>query len=214
MVLVATPVWAQGRGGGRYGGQDVPPGHYPPPGECRVWYDGVPPGRQPPPTSCREAERVAARASYARVIYGDSRDGARGRDDNRRGRGRAIPRRNPYPGDYPYPNRYPYPESRYPYPGRYPNERGGSGYDDVPFDSGYRDGFEKGREDARDRDSYDPVRHSRYRSADRGYDRRFGSREEYKVVYREGFEAGYDEGYREHAYAGERGGGFRLPWPF
>ena len=51
----------------------VPPGHLPPAGSCRVWYDGVPPGHQPPPTSCGEAERVAARDG-ARVIYSDGRD--------------------------------------------------------------------------------------------------------------------------------------------
>jgi hypothetical protein len=31
---------------------DVPPGHYPPPGECRVWFPDRPPGQQPPPGSC------------------------------------------------------------------------------------------------------------------------------------------------------------------
>jgi hypothetical protein len=30
----------------------VPPGHYPPPGQCRVWYPGTPPGHQPKPTRC------------------------------------------------------------------------------------------------------------------------------------------------------------------
>jgi hypothetical protein len=30
----------------------VPPGHYPPPGQCRVWYQGRPPGQQPPPVPC------------------------------------------------------------------------------------------------------------------------------------------------------------------
>lgn len=30
----------------------IPPGHYPPPGSCRVWYPDRPPGHQPPPTSC------------------------------------------------------------------------------------------------------------------------------------------------------------------
>lgn len=30
----------------------VPPGHYPPPGECRLWLPGRPPGQQPPPTRC------------------------------------------------------------------------------------------------------------------------------------------------------------------
>lgn len=48
--------------------QGIPPGHLPPPGQCRVWYDGRPPGQQPAPTSCRDAERTAARHG-ARVIY-------------------------------------------------------------------------------------------------------------------------------------------------
>lgn len=30
----------------------IPPGHYPPPGECRVWYPDRPPGHQPPPGRC------------------------------------------------------------------------------------------------------------------------------------------------------------------
>lgn len=30
----------------------VPPGHLPPPGECRVWYPDRPPGQQPPPGPC------------------------------------------------------------------------------------------------------------------------------------------------------------------
>ena len=30
----------------------VPPGHYPPPGQCRIWYLGWPPGQQPPPAPC------------------------------------------------------------------------------------------------------------------------------------------------------------------
>jgi hypothetical protein len=31
---------------------DIPPGHYPPPGECRIWYPDRPPGHQPPPGKC------------------------------------------------------------------------------------------------------------------------------------------------------------------
>jgi hypothetical protein len=31
----------------------IPPGHYPPPGECRIWYPDRPPGHQPPPGKCR-----------------------------------------------------------------------------------------------------------------------------------------------------------------
>lgn len=40
----------------------VPPGHYPPRGACRVWYEGRPPGRQPRATRCDNL--------YGRVPYG------------------------------------------------------------------------------------------------------------------------------------------------
>ena len=53
--------------------QGIPPGHLPPPGSCRVWYDNRPAGHQPPPTSCREAERTVAKQRGARVIYSQSR---------------------------------------------------------------------------------------------------------------------------------------------
>jgi hypothetical protein len=32
---------------------NIPPGHFPPPGECRIWFPGRPPGQQPPPGDCR-----------------------------------------------------------------------------------------------------------------------------------------------------------------
>jgi hypothetical protein len=32
----------------------IPPGHLPPPGQCRIWYPDRPPGHQPPPGSCRQ----------------------------------------------------------------------------------------------------------------------------------------------------------------
>lgn len=199
---------AQSRGG-RRGAAGIPPGQLPPAGECRVWYDGRPPGQQPPPTNCDDAERIASRDRNARVIYGDDYRGGNGRwkqnrrdrderdiyweNDDRRDRDRdnerAVPRRGT--STYPYPSTY---------PGRsrdgYPNGRGTYGYESAAYDNGYRDGLEKGREDARDRDSYDPVRHSRYRSADRGYNSRYGSKDDYKLEYRDGFEAGYRDGYR------------------
>lgn len=46
----------------------VPPGHYPKPGECRLWYSGKPPGQQPKPQSCASLRgRVPAGAF---VLYG------------------------------------------------------------------------------------------------------------------------------------------------
>lgn len=45
----------------------VPKGHYPPPGQCRLWYEGRPPGHQPAPTKCSSlAGRVP---SGAFVLY-------------------------------------------------------------------------------------------------------------------------------------------------
>jgi hypothetical protein len=72
-----------------------------------------------------------------------------------------------------------------------------SAYGNVAAENGYRDGYAQGREDARDRDRFDPVRASRYRAGDRGYNSRFGSRDLYKREYRAAFQAGYERGYAE-----------------
>lgn len=83
----------------------------------------------------------------------------------------------------------------------------------IAIDYGFNDGYDRGLQDGRDRARYDPVRHRAYRSADRGYDSRCGSREEYRIAYREGFKDGYERGHRD----GERSEGTRSdrwPWPF
>ena len=36
---------------------NIPEGHRPPPGECRIWFPDRPPGQQPPPGSCHQLER-------------------------------------------------------------------------------------------------------------------------------------------------------------
>jgi hypothetical protein len=76
-----------------------------------------------------------------------------------------------------------------------------------------REGAQKGREDAKDGDRYDPRRHNWYRDGDRGYNNRYGSRDQYKVAYRDAFERGYAQGYREYGgRGGNNNGGFRWPW--
>lgn len=50
----------------------VPPGHLPPPGECRLWFPDRPPGHQPPPGRCSRIERDAPPGSW--VLYRPSRD--------------------------------------------------------------------------------------------------------------------------------------------
>jgi hypothetical protein len=75
----------------------------------------------------------------------------------------------------------------------YPDGRGSS----FASRSGFRDGFEAGRDDARDRDPYDPRRAKRYRDGDHDYNSRYGPRDDYKREYRAAFETGYAQGYRD-----------------
>ena len=190
IALAAGTSEAQGRGRGN--SQGIPPGQMPRAGQCRVWIDGVPPGRQPAPTDCDRAEREASRNRNARVIYGDDAYSYRNRDERYRDRTYGVYDRS-------YPNAYPN-----------GNRNSGYGYNSVAYDNGYRDGLTKGREDLQDRDSYDPVRHSWYRSGDRGYNSRYGTKDSYTLAYRDGFEAGYAQSYR-----GSNGTsrGYRIPVP-
>ena len=47
----------------------VPPGHYPKPGECRIWHSGRPPGQQPKPTACSNLKGRVPAGSF--ILYGD-----------------------------------------------------------------------------------------------------------------------------------------------
>lgn len=120
----------------------------------------------------------------------DDRDRFPGRGDDDRGR---FPGRDAGAPPY-YPDSRTYPGSPQQYPG------GSRGYTDAAFQNGADDGYEKGGEDARRSRSFDPLRHAWYRSGDRHYEGRFGSREQYKDIYRRGFQEGYDRGYREGRY--------------
>jgi hypothetical protein len=68
------------------------------------------------------------------------------------------------------------------------------------FDNGIRVGYEKGREDVRDRDPFEPRRHQWYRAGDRHYRSEYGSRQRYEDDYRRGFMSGYEQGYAEGRY--------------
>lgn len=73
VLLIGGPLAAQGGGTPA----EIPPGHMPPPGMCRIWIDGVPAGRQPAPTDCATA--IRRRPPNARVIFGpEVRPSARG----------------------------------------------------------------------------------------------------------------------------------------
>lgn len=201
LVAASLPVEAQGIGSGRRDrvdvarAQGVPPGHLPPANQCRLWYNNRPAGRQPAPTTCRQAEAMAGRDRHVRVIYGENA---------------YYARNSPYgsPGAR-YPDNYP-DNDRAVRRGTVRDPRLGGGdrdegrnsrsYASSPaFENGYRDGMTKGREDAEDRDRFDVSRHSWYRSANRGYQNRYGGRADYQAFYRQGFEAGYAEGYRVYA---------------
>jgi len=70
----------------------------------------------------------------------------------------------------------------------------------VAGDVGYRDGLDQGQKDARSRKAFDPVRASRYRSADHEYNSRYGSRDAYQREYRAAFQQGYQQGYGVRRY--------------
>jgi hypothetical protein len=111
-----------------------------------------------------------------------STDGRRPNPTGQNRTGRAVPRGDQYPGAYP--------------DARYPQQRSDYGYGSEAYRRGYDDGVVKGREDEGDRDSFDPARHSWYRNADRGYNNRYGSKDDYRSEYRRGFLAGYEATYR------------------
>ena len=55
---------APGRSPSTAASLNIPPGHLPAPGMCRVWMPGEPPGHQPKPRSCSNIERTAPAGSY------------------------------------------------------------------------------------------------------------------------------------------------------
>ena len=84
-------------------------------------------------------------------------------------------------------------------PGRVNQGRapGGGYYRSVAAEHGFREGYEKGVEDARRGRRHDPVRQRWYRDGDRHYNSRYGSRDQWKDEYRRAFRDGYERGYRE-----------------
>jgi hypothetical protein len=86
--------------------------------------------------------------------------------------------RNRTPYVYRSPRSYPY--GNY---GGYGGYGGGNGYNNGEVQKGFRDGLDRGQEDARDRRSFNPNNSSHYRSGN--------------GAYREGFRRGYDQGYRQ-----------------
>jgi hypothetical protein len=97
----------------------------------------------------------------------------------------------------------------------YPDRERDRRLNDVAFDNGYADGYEKGLDDARDGRSADPTRHGWYRSGDRNYDPQYGTKAQYANIYRDGFKSGYQAGFADgERYGGDSGSNRRFPWPF
>jgi hypothetical protein len=68
---------------------------------------------------------------------------------------------------------------------------------DSAWASGFNDGYEAGLRAGHDGRRFDPVREGRYRSADRGYDKLSGPKDQYRLRYRDAFRVGYEQGYED-----------------
>ena len=49
----------------------IPPGHLPPPGQCRIWFPGRPPGHQPRPGRCGRLEGEVPQGAW--LLYRPSK---------------------------------------------------------------------------------------------------------------------------------------------
>jgi hypothetical protein len=68
---------------------------------------------------------------------------------------------------------------------------------DLAHDTGYNDGYEAGLSDAAAGRRPQPLTERRYRNADHGYERWYGSEESYRINYRSAFKLGYERAYRD-----------------
>ena len=67
-----APAPAQKQGKSTAATLGIPPGHLPPPGQCRVWMPGTPPGHQAKARSCANIERSAPAGSW--IVYRPTED--------------------------------------------------------------------------------------------------------------------------------------------
>jgi hypothetical protein len=76
--------------------------------------------------------------------------------------------------------------------------RGGysGGYDSPAYNWGYRDGQEMARHDMQKHNGYNATPRGPFDDRDRGYQRQYGDKNEYKAEYTQGYRAGYDSLFR------------------
>ncbi len=73
---------------------------------------------------------------------------------------------------------------------------GRGGYDSPAYNWGYRDGQEMARHDLEKRNGYNASPRGPFDDRDRGYQRQYGDKNEYKREYTQGYRAGYDSLFR------------------
>lgn len=84
--------------------------------------------------------------------------------------------------------------------GRFSDQRNDyRGFERRAYDAGHRDGLAHGEDDARHRRDRRIDRDGDYRSADDGYRREYGDRENYRRAFRQAYETGYTEGFNRVA---------------
>lgn len=80
---------------------------------------------------------------------------------------------------------------------------------EIARNNGYESGFREGREDRRDRRSFDFRRNHIFRDGMRGYREIFYFEDDYRQAFRQGFENGYRAGF----YQGGNGWGWNNNFP-
>jgi len=68
------------------------------------------------------------------------------------------------------------------------------------YRTGYSDGYMAGYRDAIDSLSKDVSRHSDYAAASRGYNKDYGTLDDYRDGYKQGFETGYETGFDKRSF--------------
>lgn len=73
---------------------------------------------------------------------------------------------------------------------------GRDGYNSPAYNVGYQDGQEMARHDLQKRNGYNSSPRGPFDDRDRGYQRQYGDKNEYKAEYTQGYRAGYDSTFR------------------